>query len=144
MLVIGLTLVVGGVLGIVRYRPAEPHLPNPRPVSTATVYVGGSKGEAYWMQWGDFSGALEGRKEGVVGDKSAAYEIDLSTTVVISSHDELLSSLSSLSSCSGTFWLRLDAGAAIPTNQVPPGMMLFCPGGRFATTDSVLRLPLAG
>jgi hypothetical protein len=78
MLVIGLTLLAGGVLGIVRYKPAEPHSHNPRPASTATVYVGGSKGEAYWMQWGDFSGALEGRKEGVVGDKPEAYEIDLS------------------------------------------------------------------
>jgi hypothetical protein len=30
------------------------------------------------MRWGDFSGALEGRKEGVVGDKPTVYEIDLS------------------------------------------------------------------
>ena len=78
MLVIGLTLVVGGVLGIELYTPAERYSPDPRPASTATVYIGGSKGEAYWMRWGDFSGALEGRKEGVVGDKPTAYEIDLS------------------------------------------------------------------
>jgi hypothetical protein len=109
MLVIGLTLVVGGVLGIVRYRPAEPHLPNPRPVSTATVYVGGSKGEAYWMQWGDFSGALEGRKEGVVGDKPAAYEIDLSQAPTDGS-DTLEVRAGKLETEEGTLTLALEVG----------------------------------
>ncbi len=45
---------------------------------TGTVYVGGSKGEAYWMRWGDFSGTIEGHEEGVVGNKPVVYEIDLS------------------------------------------------------------------
>jgi len=78
MLVIGLTLVVGGMLGLARYMSAEPYTQDPPTANTATVYIGGSKGEAYWMHWGDFSGALDGRKEGVVGDKPAAYEIELS------------------------------------------------------------------
>lgn len=78
MLVIGLTLVVGGVLGVVRYRPAEPYSPDQRPADTAMVYVSGSEGVAYWMKWDSFSGALGGRKEGVVGEEPAVYEIDLS------------------------------------------------------------------
>jgi hypothetical protein len=78
MLVIGLTLVVGGVLGVVRYRPGEPYSPDQRSADTATVYVSGSEGVAYWMQWDSFSGALGGRKEGVVGEERAVYEIDLS------------------------------------------------------------------
>jgi hypothetical protein len=79
MVVIGLTIVVGGVLGAVRYRPAEPYSsPDQRPADTATVYVSGSEGVAYWMQWDSFSGALGGRKEGVVGEEPAVYEIDLS------------------------------------------------------------------
>jgi hypothetical protein len=78
MLVIGLTLVVGGVLGVVRYKPGEPYSSDPRPAGTATVYVSGSEGVAYWMQWDSFSGALGGRKEGVVGEEPAVYEIDLS------------------------------------------------------------------
>ena len=78
MLVVGLTLVVGGVLGVVRYRPSEPYSTDLRPAGTATVYVSGSEGVAYWMQWDSFSGALEGSKEGVVGEEPAVYEIDLS------------------------------------------------------------------
>jgi hypothetical protein len=78
MLVIGLTLVVGGVLGVVRYKPGEPYSTDLRPAGTATVYVSGSEGVAYWMQWDSFSGALGGRKEGVVGEKQAVYEIDIS------------------------------------------------------------------
>lgn len=78
MLVIGLTLVVGGMLSLARYMSAEPYTQDPPTDDTATVYVGGSKGGAYWMQWGDFSGAIQGHKEGVVRDKPAAYEIDLS------------------------------------------------------------------
>ena len=77
MLVIGLTPVVGGVLSVVRYRPGEPYSTDPRPAGTATVYVSGSEGVAYWMQWDSFSGALGGCKEGV-GEKRAVYEIDLS------------------------------------------------------------------
>lgn len=45
---------------------------------------------------------------------------ELSTTVVISRHIELRAS------CSDTFWLRLGAGAAIPTNQEPPAAILAC------------------
>jgi hypothetical protein len=78
MLVIGLALVVGGVLGVEGHRFGEPYSPAPRPSKTATVYVGGTKGESYWLHWGDFCGALKGHTEGVVGDKLAIYEIDLS------------------------------------------------------------------
>ena len=78
MLVIGLTLVVGGVLGVVRYRPGEPYSPDQRSADTATVYVSGSEGVAYWKQWDSFSGASGGRKEGVVEEERAVYEIDLS------------------------------------------------------------------
>ena len=78
MLGIGLVLVVGGVLGVVGHRFGEPYSPDPRPSETATVYVGGTKGESYWLHWGDFRGALKGQTEGVVGDEVAIYEIDLS------------------------------------------------------------------
>lgn len=81
MLVIGLSLVVGGLLSVARYGEfAQPYsAQNPQPADTATIYVGGSKGEAFWIEWGDFSGTLEGRKEGVVvGEEPVVYEIDLS------------------------------------------------------------------
>ena len=78
MLVVGLTLVVGGVLGALSHRPGEPYSPDQRPADTATVYVSGSEGVTYWMQWDSFSGASGGRKEGVVGEEPAVYEIDLS------------------------------------------------------------------
>ena len=66
MVVIGLTLVVGGVLGALSYRHGEPYSLDQRPADTATVYVRGSEGVAYWMQCDSFSGALGGRKEVVV------------------------------------------------------------------------------
>jgi hypothetical protein len=78
MLVIGLALVVGGVQGVVGHKLGEPNSPDPRPSETATVYVGGTKGESYWLHWGDFCGDLKGHTEGVVGDKLAIYVIDLS------------------------------------------------------------------
>jgi hypothetical protein len=80
MLVIGLTLVVGGVLGIVRYEPGEPYSsPDPRTTDTATIYVGESKGEGYRVRWDDFSGTTleKGRKRGVLGDDPVVYEEDL-------------------------------------------------------------------
>ena len=78
MLVIGLTLVVGGVLGALRYRPSETYSPDQRSADTAKVYISGSEGVAYWMQWNSFSGALGGREEGVMGEEPVVYEIDLS------------------------------------------------------------------
>ena len=78
MLVVGLTFVVGGVIGVVRYSPGEPYSPDRRPADTATVYVSGSEGVAYWMQWDSFSGDLGGHREGVLGEEPTVYEIDLS------------------------------------------------------------------
>ncbi|MGI8909596.1 MAG: hypothetical protein ACR2JR_03450 [Rubrobacteraceae bacterium] len=78
MLVIGLTLVLGGVVVLGGNRPVEANRPAPPTANTATVYVGGPEGEAYWMKWGDFSGALGGRKEGIFGSEPSAYELDLS------------------------------------------------------------------
>jgi hypothetical protein len=64
MLVVGLPLVVGGVLGALSYRPGEPYSPDQRSADTATVYVSGSEGVAYWMQWDSFSGPWGDAKKG--------------------------------------------------------------------------------
>ena len=77
MLVIGLTLVVGGVLGVVRYRPGEPYSPDQRSADTAAVYVSGSEGVAYWMLVGLLLRRLRGtqrrgggRRAGGLRDRS--------------------------------------------------------------------------
>jgi hypothetical protein len=78
MLVIGLVLVLGGILGIVGHKPGKPYSLDSQPAEAATVYISGSKGVPYWLHWGDFCGASEGHREGVVGEEPAVYEIDLS------------------------------------------------------------------
>lgn len=80
MLVIGLSLIVGGLLAVARYGESAQlySAQDQRPADTAAIYVSGSKGEAFWIEWGDFSGTLEGHEEGVVGEEPVVYEIDLS------------------------------------------------------------------
>ncbi len=146
--VLGLFLIVDGFL-LYRYQQSlrsagtivadRPAAVVPEPVAAGKPTTSSKQGPA---TTGETATAPEAATTGVaaVGEAATlpAGEAEaLSTTVVISSHDELLAS------CSGSVWLRLGAGAAIPTNLEPLGMMLSCPG-RSATTDGVLRAPSTG